>query len=451
MRIFKSIVAASLSLLVPALAFPQQPITLSDAVRIALEKNPLRKAAIADVRVAASGVREARAGLLPHIMFSEMAIRSNDPVFVFGTKLRQQRFSAADFALNQLNTPTPIGNFSSKFSGQWRLFDSFQNYRSIERARKMNDASREQLERADQELIARVVQSYYGVLLARRHVSVTDDGLKTAKSIEERSRNRVQAGLAVDADLLSAQVLTANREQELIRARNDLSYAEVALAITIGLSTQATLSPADILADRTLPSTDISALERDAIQQRPDVRRLRSEQSAQRQSVSIAKSAFGPRLDAFGSWQTDSHSLGWNGGNNWTAGVELQIDIFSGGAKLAQLQRERASSDRIAAMRTAFEDQVRLEVRRAYYDHDSAQQQVAVAKAASEQAAESLRILSNRYDAGLATVTDLLRVEEAAHRAQSEYWDAVYRTQTTFANLQLAAGTLTPDSPAVMP
>jgi outer membrane protein len=334
MRIFKSIVAASLSLLVPALAFPQQPITLSDAVRIALEKNPLRKAAIADVRVAASGVREARAGLLPHIMFSEMAIRSNDPVFVFGTKLRQQRFSAADFALNQLNTPTPIGNFSSKFSGQWRLFDSFQNYRSIERARKMNDASREQLERADQELIARVVQSYYGVLLARRHVSVTDDGLKTAKSIEERSRNRVQAGLAVDADLLSAQVLTANREQELIRARNDLSYAEVALAITIGLSTQATLSPADILADRTLPSTDISALERDAIQQRPDLRRLRSEQSAQRQSVSIAKSAFGPRLDAFGSWQTDSHSLGWNGGNNWTAGVELQIDIFSGGGQV---------------------------------------------------------------------------------------------------------------------
>jgi hypothetical protein len=131
--------------------------------------------------------------------------------------------------------------------------------------------------------------------------------------------------------------------------------------------------------------------------------------------------------------------------------LNSRLTSSPGGAKLAQLQRERASSDRVAAMRTAFEDQVRLEVRRAYYDHDSAQQQVAVAKAASEQAAESLRILSNRYDAGLATVTDLLRVEEAAHRAQSEYWDAVYRTQTTFANLQLAAGTLTPDSPAVMP
>jgi outer membrane protein TolC len=450
MRILKLIVATSL-LLVPVLAFAQQPITLAEAVRIALEKNPLRKAAMADTRVAAAEVREARAGLLPRIMFSESAIRSNDPVFAFGTKLRQQSFSAADFALNQLNTPTPIGNFSSRFSGQWRLFDSFQSYRSIERARKMNDASRDQLERADQELIARVVQSYYGLLLARRRVSVAEDASKTAKSIEEHSRNRVESGLAVDADLLSAQVLAANREQELIRARNDLSYAGVALAITLGLSTEATPSPSEVLADRSLPPADISDLDREALQHRPDLRRLRSEQSAQQQSVSMAKSAFGPRLDAFGSWQTDSRSLGWNGGNNWTAGVELQLDLFSGGAKLAQLQRERATSDRIASMRSAFEDQVRLEVRRAYYDHDSARQQVAVAKAASEQAAESLRILSNRYDAGLATVTDLLRVEEAAHRAQSDYWDAVYRTQTTYANLQLAAGTLTPDSAVVMP
>src|SRR6185369_5743972 len=146
MRIYRLIVTASL-LLIPAIALPQQPITLGEAVRLALEKNPLRKAAMAETRAASAGIRQVRAGLLPQVMFSEAATRSNDPVFVFGTKLRQQRFTAADFALNQLNTPAPIGDFSSKFSGQWRVFDSFQNYRSIERARKINDASHDQLER----------------------------------------------------------------------------------------------------------------------------------------------------------------------------------------------------------------------------------------------------------------------------------------------------------------
>ncbi len=433
----------------PSLLIAQQPLTLREAVQMALEKNPIRKAAMAETHVAKANVREARSALFPRIVFSETAVRGNDPVYVFGTKLRQQRFTTADFALNQLNTPTPIGNFTSKFSGQWRLFDSFQTYSAIDRARKMNDAAGAQLERADQELILRVVQSYYGVLLAQRQVAVAQEAVKTATSIEDQSRNRVESGVAVDADLLSSQVLTASRQQELIRARNDLSYATTQLAVTVGVPVDALLSPADVLAPSDLGAVDIVALERDALQQRPDLRRLRNEQGAQQQSVAMAKRALGPRVDTFGSWQTDSHSLGWNGGNNWTAGIELQLDLFSGGAKSAQLQREKAMAERIAALRSSFEDNVRLEVRRAYYDYDAARQQVGVAKAATEQAAESLRILRNRYDAGLTTVTELLRAEDASNRAQTDYWNAVYRLQTSYANLELASGKLTIDSPVV--
>lgn len=428
-----------------------EPLTLSEAVQIALEKNPLRKAAIADTRAARAGVREARAAFYPRLMFSEAAIRGNDPVFVFGTKLRQQRFGTGDFALNQLNTPTPLGDFTSRLSGQWRIFDSFQNSRSVKRARHLNGASASQLERTDQELIARVVQAYYGVLLAAKRVTVADEALKTSQAIEEHSRRRVESGLAVEADLLSAKVLTASRQQELIRARNDLSFAGVKLAIALGVSADDVFEPADVLVERTLAEPSIADLERGALDRRPDLRRVRSEQSAQQQSVSIAKSAFGPRLEAFGSWQTDSHSLGWNGGNNWTAGLELQFDLFSGGAKLAQLQREKATAERVAALRAAFENNIRLEVRGAYYDYDAARQQVAVAKAATSHATESLRILQNRYNAGLATVTDLLRVEEAAHRAQTDYWDAIYRVHTSYANLELASGTLTVNSPVVLP
>lgn len=446
-RPLRMVIAAAV--LSASLASAQPSLTLNDAVRMALETNPLRKAAMAESKVASAGVREARSVLFPRISFSEVAIRSNDPVFVFGTKLRQERFAASDFALNALNTPTPIGNFTSKFAGQWRLFDSFQNYRSVQRARLIDQAARQQLQRSDQELIARVVHAYYGALLAARRVTVAEESLKTAQSIEEHSGNRVRAGLAVGADLLSAQVQRAAREQELIAARNDLAFATAQLAITIGIATESVQLPATTLAERTLPQPDIASLERDALQQRPDLQRVRSEQSAQQRSVSIAKSAFGPRLDSFGSWQTESHSLGWNGGNNWTAGLELQFDLFAGGAKLAQLQREKAQAERIAAMRSAFEDNVRLEVRRAYYDFDSARQQVAVAKLSSEHATESLRILQNRYNAGLATVTDLLRADEAAHRAQTDYWNAVSRVQTSYASLELAAGRLNMDSPVV--
>jgi outer membrane protein TolC len=96
-------------------------------------------------------------------------------------------------------------------------------------------------------------------------------------------------------------------------------------------------------------------------------------------------------------------------------------------------------------------DATRLEVRRAYYDLDSAHQQVEVARTTIAEAQESLRINQDRYDCGLSTITDLLSAEEAARRSQTDYWEALYRYHTGYANLELASGTLTPQSPVVVP
>lgn len=431
-------------------ALAQQPesLTLERAVAIALEKNPVRKAALAETRAARSMTQEARSAFMPRLQFTESVMRSNDPVFVFGAKLRQQRFTQTDFALPSLNRPTPLNDISSRFSGQWALFDSGQNVLSWKRAKLMAEASSQHLERADQELVFRVVQAYYASLLAARQLQVAEQSLKTAESIEQRSRTRVENGLAVESDLLSAQVQTASRRQAQIRARNDAALARVQLAIALGLSADTEFT----LAQHELPVPPLpfpADIETKALASRPDLKQARTQEAAQGTSVTLAKAAFGPRLNAIGSWQTDSRSLAWNGGNNWTAGVELQLDLFSGGAKLAQLNRERANQERAAAMRQAFEDNVRLEVRRAYYDADAARQQLEVARAAIAQAEESLRIQQNRYEAGLSTLTDLLRVEEASNRAQTDYWDAVYRSATSYAALELASGTLTPSSPVV--
>ena len=68
------------------------------------------------------------------------------------------------------------------------------------------------------------------------------------------------------------------------------------------------------------------------------------------------------------------------------------------------------------------------------------------ARAAMDQSAESLRILRNRYTAGLATITDLLRGEDASRESQSNYWHSVYGNAAAYAELLYATGTLTPDA-----
>lgn len=430
------------------------PLSLQQAVQIALEKNPLRKAALADTKAASAGVQEARSALMPRISFSETATRGNDPVYIFGSKLRQQRFTADNFAppLNKLNTPLPYGNFATRFGGTWNLFDSFASWHAINRAKEMNTAAAHQLERTDQELVFRVVQAYYGAMLAAKQVEVAEHAETTAKAVMDRSQVRYHAGVVVESDLLSAKVRLAGREQELIRARNSLAIAGAQLNTVMGVSTDSQYQLSDPVTKTASGSSSITELEQQALANRPDLKRIEAQQSAQELSVAIAKSSFGPRLNAFAGWEMDNPTfLAGGGGNNWLGGIELQIDLFQGGAKRAALSRERAVGERMAALKQAAQSAVRLEVRQAYYDQDSNRQQVDVARAAISQAQESLRIIQNRYDNGLLTITDLLNAEEASRRSQADYWQAVYQLQISYANLELACGTLNLQSPVVAP
>ena len=430
----------------------QSSLTLQQSVQIAMEKNPIHKAAIADTKVAAADIREARSFLMPRLGFSQTATRGNDPVYVFGGKLRQQRFTTADFALNQLNTPPPFDNFTTRFGATWNLFDSFATWHGVKRAKQMNEVAAHQLDRTDQEIIFRVVRAYFDVLLASKQLEVTGQSLKTAQAITERSQARFDSGLVVESDLLTAKVRLAERQLELINAQNRFEMARAQLNTAIGMPVESSFQFTETLAERVLPVPVLQDVEKQALTSRPDLRRVASEEAAQHHSVAIAKSSFGPRVNAFANWEMDNQTFAsGGGGNNWMGGIEVQVDIFQGGAKRAELSRQRALEEKVVAMKQVATDGIRLEVRRAYYDVDASRQQIEVAKAAIAHAQESLRINQDRYDSGLTTITDLLTAEDANRRSQTDYWDAVYRFLTSYANLELASGTLNPRSPVVMP
>jgi outer membrane protein len=427
-------------------------LTLRDAITIALDKNPLRKAALADTHVASADTRMTRSALYPHLAFSETATRGNDPVYVFGGRLRQQRFSETDFSLNRLNTPLPFGNFTTRFSGTWQLFDSFATWHNIARAQLMNQAAEHQLTRTEQEVAFQVVASYYEVLLSSKQLDVAENAVKTASAIVDRSQSRFDSGLSVESDLLTSRVRLATRQQESIRSKNNLAMAIAQLNTVMGEPIESSFELAERLAEPQTPAPVLKDAESLALKTRPDLKRIAAQHEAQQQSVSIAKSAFGPQVNVFAGWELDNPTfLAGGGGNNWVSGVEVKVDLFQGGAKRAELSRQRALEEKSAAMSQSVSDAIRLDVRRAYYDWDASRQQVEVARASIAQAEESLRINKDRYETGLITITDLLNAEDTARQTQTDYWGTVCRLRTSYARLELATGTLNSQSPAVMP
>jgi len=128
----------------------------------------------------------------------------------------------------------------------------------------------------------------------------------------------------------------------------------------------------------------------------------------------------------------------------------LNFNLFDGGAGRAQIAESHARERQAEALRAQMASGIRLQVREAWLNLTAAHQRVDVSRDAASQAEESLKILRNRYDAGLLTITDLLSAETAHARAQRDYLNAVYDDRIAYATLELATGELNPGSPAVV-
>ncbi|MGA3126263.1 MAG: TolC family protein [Candidatus Korobacteraceae bacterium] len=427
--------------LVSALVAQQPKLTLQQAVAAALEHNPAQKLAVAEIAASEAGFRLSKAPLLPQIQFSEKLTRGDDPVYAFGTKLRQQVFQASDFGLGSLNRPSPLGDFTTTFSGRWVAFDSLHTQFQIKRASLLKQGSAASAGRTGQEVIYRVVEAYESVLIATREVEVATHAVETAQALYGQSRTRVDAGLVVESDALSAQVNLAARQQELIQAQGAEQTAWSELEAAVGVALPQGPEGLDQLAEHRFSTSTLVDEVDQAFKSRSDLKSLALQTTAQQTAVKSARTEFGPRVDAFGSWQTDRQSFAGSGGSNWMAGVELRMDLLPV-EKQFRLQQEKASLLRAQAGEESARSMIRVEVSRAFFGHQSAMKMVEVARDSMTQARESLRILRNRYDAGLVPLTDVLRAEDAERQSQSGYWQAVYRNALSYAALRLATGTL---------
>src|SRR6185503_16671837 len=114
---------------------PAEPLTLSQAVEIALARNPLTRVTAAERELADAQLSAARAARLPSLLALESVTRSNNPVFVFGSLLEQGRFGPNNFLISSLNNPAALTNFRAGLSVRVPIFDQKQRQARIELAR----------------------------------------------------------------------------------------------------------------------------------------------------------------------------------------------------------------------------------------------------------------------------------------------------------------------------
>ncbi len=429
-----------------ATVFAQEPLSLRDAVRLALRGNPAIAATSAAVKASDARVAQAHSGILPKVNYAESFTRSNNPVYVFSSLLTQHQFGPENFNIGPLNRPDSLNNFQSQLTVDQMLYDAGQTQSAVKAAETGRQMTQEQRRGAEMQVIAGVSRAYWGVLLAAESLKSAEQAVRSAQADLERAQSVRAAGMSTDVDVLSIRVHLAAVNEQRIQRASDLDVARAALNDVLGAALDAGHTLTGTLTPLDLPQLSLDALEKQASEARPEARNSRLAEDLARTQSDAARGAFRPQVSFRAGFEADRQRFVNRGGGNWLASIGLRWNLFNGNADKARIEESAQEVERASADQRRVDSAVRLEVRRAWAGLSAAQQRIEVARAAVAEAEESLRITQNRYGSGMSNVTDLLRTETAVLESRTRYLAAVHDQRVAATMLELAAGRLTADS-----
>ncbi len=424
-----------------AQAVSPDALTLPVAVEIALKTNPLVRATSSGREIADAKLIEARASRWPVIQVSQSVTAGNNPVYVFGSLLEQGRFTAQNFDLPSLNNPASLGNLRTSLNFRTPIFDQRQSRTRIAQAQLQQQQVDTASEQVQQQLRFEVLRSYYAVLLSNAKKEVAEEAIKMATADVKRSRDRVEAGVAVTSDLLSSEVQLAEFQQQKIQAEGEIITAIAALNTALGLPVNTPQSVSGALLEKNFDLAEQEELIQAALQHRPEYARAGLTLREREQQSFGAKGEMLPRVEVFTSVGVSARSL-ISGSTDYVVGANVSFNLFDAGRK-ARLSQARAAETIATLEQQHLADQIRFEVVRARQQFITARERLAVMQRVISQATEALRIVQDRYHEGLTTITEVLRAETALTQARTNVLAARYEHYVGYAALLLATGRLT--------
>jgi outer membrane protein TolC len=305
-----------------------------------------------------------------------------------------------------------------------------------------------QSEMARQFLRYHTLRAYYGVLVAKARKDVADESVRLAESDVASIRDRFETGLLVQSDLLATEVQLADFRQQQIDANGNLIIARKTLSSVIGLPLTTEYEITGELTPTTFSIAPRETLLSDGLEARPDVQIASLATDQAELGKRIAGGQYLPRVDAFASWGASGNSIS-DQNDDYAIGAVVRLDLLQPG-RLSRLSEARAQELAAEASQARVRNEAELDVESAYHRFLAAGQRLAVGEKSVEQSDETLRIVRDRYDQGLTTITEVLRAQTAAVQAKLARLGSLYDYYVGYASVLRATGALTTIEPFVV-
>lgn len=286
-----------------------------------------------------------------------------------------------------------------------------------------------------QVIAAQTSQQYDSLLVARKHRDVLIEGRRLSADFLKRTQARYNAGTAAKLDVIKAQVDLAQADNDLIANELDIANAQAALNRFIGRVIGAPIAPVDTL-EVPPPLPDSQTIEQTALENRPELTQLESEQRGARATTSLLRQFWVPDF-TLGA----SHDYAQPGAPLFSTGIALPVPLFFWQHSQGEIAESRYRERELAASYRDLRAQVTQDVRSAYATASTSLRQVLFLRdELVPSAREAFRVASVSYSLGGSSALEVLDARRTLLDAENQLADALASANIARADLERALG-----------
>ncbi len=416
-----------------------KPITLTDAIEIALKNNPDNQMAVARISQSKALIEKARAAFYPSLNAYTEYMQGNSPsAYLFKTIDQRELAPGTDFSY-----PGWFENFESGVQGQINLYNGGRDLLNTKMAKTGLSINQLDCRAIENSLVASVINAYYDYLAAKDFIEIAKESVATVRTELEIMQVRFKAGGVLKSDVLSLEVRLAQAKEDVVRSQNKLNLAMAALANLLGVS------PDRLIIFKTSEPQAIEVPEdyaggvAYALEKRPELKKVREQLKQSRMALDTSNSEYLPSIDLQGRYYHDDPDMSYDGSReNWTVAMVLNWYFFTGFSTRAEKRNISAKIEEILAADRKTVLAVQLDVKNAYLKLSEAIARLEVAEKSVASAEESLELVRKQYEGGSATITRYLEAELARNTAKIRVTRAFYDREQAIADVGRAIGLL---------
>ena len=417
----------ALALAASAALLPARAEDLVGVYRDALTSDPVFQSARAQYAAGLEKLPQARAGYLP-LISGAASVFHNDVDFQNAPSL-------------SYNTTTYAVTLSQPI---FRL----QNWIAIGQARQQVLQAEAGLAAAGEDLILRISQAYFDVLLAQDNVALSESQMSAISEQLAQAKRNFEVGTATIVDTLEAQARYDQASAKLISDKNDLEVKRRALLQFLGKAPQALAPLRDPLVLAPPQPADIETWVKAAEESSFTVVSAKANLEIAREEVDRQKAAHLPTLDATASWSRAYNPAASSAGivgpitNNGSVGLTLSVPFYSGGLIQSRIREALANRDRAEQDFENTRRTVAQSVRQNFLNVTSGIAQVQALEQALTSTQSQLDSTILGRDVGVRTSVDVLNAQQQVYQTRRDLQQARYNYLLNTLRLKAAAGQL---------